>query len=325
MKKTIEQLQSDFLEIQHKGKQSLRLFLLGIFFLLLVYCVLIGYLMSITYIDFNEHIFSYLWRVGLQVLWIIPLWLLWKYHKIGRVLYFGCLVYTLYGLKDMYQYVLEAQQTFTLNHYLLLIVACGWRICLCLGQFKLFHNSNIRSIWSVYDMFDDELKEEIEPYKEEPVIIKDTPVTKKAKKFLHKYSIGMGIFLYSFIVLVLLFLLILKTQSPSMKESIEIIERTLFGNFLFSAFLWIAPIMAMYMYHSSTRWLLLLCILGELTKIILSFSSYLYIFTSPLVNASGKSIFVVIECLRYTMLILWSLKVLRNPYSYRLWQKKKEI
>lgn len=324
MKKTTEELQSEFMDIQHKGKQTLRLFVLGMLLLLIGYCVLLGYMMSITYADFNEHMFTYLWRIGVQLFWIIPLWQLWKYHKLGRFLYFICLVYSIYSLKEIYYYVLDAQQTFTLYHYIMISIACAWRLGLTMGLIKIFHNSKIRSIWSVYDMFDDELKEDIEPYKEEVPVVKDTPITKKAKKFLHKASITMGILLYSFIVIVLMFLLILKTQSPSMKESIEIIERTLFGNFLFSAFLWMLPMIAMYMYHRSTRWLLGLCCISEVIKVVIMFSSYMYIYTSPLVNVSARSIFTVLEIMRFTMLIIWTLKVLRNPYSYRLWLKKKE-
>lgn len=323
MKRSNEELKDEFMNIQHKGKQTLRIFLLLFLFLLLFYCGTQGYLTSLLYEDFYEHTYVYLWKIALQLFWLIPVWQLWKYRRFGKLLYFICMVLTLYICKDMYVFITSAHSVLTSYMYFSLGLACGWRLFLILGFVKLFHNPKIRSIWSVYDMFDDELNDEedriadIQPEKPE------TPLEKKAKQHLHAYAIKMGFMLFAYILIVLISLLILKDQLPQMKESLDIIERTLYGCFLFTAFLWIMPISAMYMYHRSTRWLLAGCFMIEIVKVIVSFDRYIYIVTSPLVTSFGRIIFMIIELLRFVILLWWSINVIRDPYSYHYWKKEK--
>lgn len=321
MKKSSEQLQNEFEHIQYKGKQTLRLFVLGILLLLIGYCSTQIYFMMQVFPDFHDQMVTYIWRPVFQILWIFPLWQLWKYRKIGKVLYFLCLVLTLYGCKDIYFYIMDGYVSFQLFHYFIIFFAILWRLILSAGFIKLLHNSKIRSIWSLYDMFDDELADDIEVLKDQAPIKEETPIEKKAKKHLHKYAIQMGSMLYTFIVLAIVLLVIMKMQLPDAKEGIEIIERTLYGNFLFSSFIWMIPIAAMYMYHKSTRWLLVCSMLLEIIKIFLTYTSYIYIFDSVFVDSFAQGVFAIIEGLRLSMLLWWIIKVLRDPYGYHYWKK----
>lgn len=326
MKKNVEELQNEFEVIQHKGKQSLRLFLIAFLLLLIAYFGIQFYLMSHIFEDFQKDIITYIWRLCLQLLWIIPFWQLWKYHKLGKFLYFLCLLYTLYISKDIYFYVRQSYDTFHLYHYILILLGVLWRILLSLGFIKLLHNSYIRSIWSVYDFFDEELADEERFLKEDNVpVVKDKPIVKKAKKRMHDRSIRMAIILYAYIICIILGLFILKSQMPIHKESIEIIERMLYGNFLFDAFLWILPITALYMYHRSTRWLLIIAGSSEIIKVFISFSSYVYIFSQSHVDSFVQIIFIIIELLRFGIFGYWIFKILRDPYSYYYWKRTTSV
>ncbi|MCI8272158.1 MAG: hypothetical protein HFG16_07605 [Erysipelotrichaceae bacterium] len=320
MKRSAKELQSEFMNIQHKGKQTLRLFLLFFLLVLFAYCGVQGYLLSLIYPDFNEHAVSYGFKILWQLMWLLPVWHLWKYRRIGKILYFLCLLFAFYECRNMYAYVLEETEAMPSVVWISLSLACLWRLFLVSGQIKLIHNAKIRSIWSVYDMFDEELRDE----EEEIVIVpqkEETPLERKAKTRLHNGAVRMGISLYAFFIIVFVLLMVCKIQLPELKEGIEIIERTIFGNFLFTAFLWILPIAAMYMYHALTRWLLAACLLAELIKAIASWESYAYIVTSDLVLPFAQYLFAGIEIFRFFLLIWWGQKILRDPYCYYFWQK----
>lgn len=288
---------------QQMGKQDLRFLLLFFFLGLLLYTALSFYLISnmeVKEIDlFTQFIF---YGGGSFLLWCIPIRMLWRYNRLGRIVFLICIVASIYCYRNSMAYLsLEIEPEFYKYMFLALFIC---KCCLLLyAAFQLMFSRSIRSIWDFGDLYDDELEalDAWEPEQLEEVFPK---WMEKARIKLKRCSIRLGVCLYTSIVLIFLGLTLLASLMPDYAEAISAIQYPLFSQCLFSIMVWSVPVFGMYMGKRWSPYLLFIPILGEILRNVISFQDTLGIFSNQLIPIEIGAMYLILTILRYLLLLM---------------------
>lgn len=325
--------EKEYRKLVKSGRQNLRISLIFFVFILIATIAGQGYALFKLYEkDYTEVLLNFAVRAAVMLfIWLLAISKLWKYRKTGRFLYFVACAISCYGLKELYTFYEAQSHAFSTSLYFygFLVLGIIIRIAGIRNTIHYFKDKAIRSIWSVYDMFDDEL-DELDVYEDEKALPEieevnhDTPLMVKAKKHMRSKARMLAIFLYCFCIFVILCVVIIKTQLPDMEEYLELIQYFQFMASLFSMFVWSIPVVILYLYKPYSKVTLLGAGILELLHALFSVSNYWKIASSPMVDPL-KWMYFLFEFIRIFMLLTLALRVSRDPYIYAFWKNEERI
>lgn len=288
---------------QQEGKQDLRFMLLFFFLGLLLYTALGYYLIGNMEVEGVDLLGQFLlYGIGTFIGWCIPIHLLWKYNRIGRMLFLLCTCASIYLYRNAFAYVSLTIAPMFYKYMFLSLFIC--KCCLILYcTMKLVCSYTIRSIWDFGDLYDDEL--EALDQAETTLIEECLPKWMvKAKLMLKRCSIRLGICLYVSTILIFIGLGIFSSMMPSYKEAIGAIQYPLFSQCLFSVMVWSVPVFGMYMGKQWSPYLILIPILGEVIRNVISFHDVIGIFTNQLIPLEIAMLYMLLTIFRYACLLM---------------------
>jgi len=308
-----EEIKQRYRQRQRQGKQDLRFLSLLLFLGLLFYTALNFYIVSRVIQGSENVLIQYmLYAFSTLLMWCIPLRMLWKFNKLGRWLYWLCLLVSLYVYKDVAA-LWDVNWEPAFYKYIFLVLF-GLKCCLlCYGGLRLMLSSTIRGIWNVDDLFDEELAEMDTM---EPVIVPHKTKSKaeaKAVMLLKRTAIRLGLCLYISMILIFAALGLLATKLPDEMEAVRTIQYQLFSESLFSVLIWSVPMIAMYMGKPWSPYLIPAAGAGEFLRLGLSYVQYIDLFQNKLMSIEIKLLFVMIFVLRYLLLYYSCRNALTHP------------
>lgn len=317
MRKEDAAFRKKYRKMQRQGKQDLRFLTLMMFLGLILYSALNYYVLTRLDQASGEVIKTYLiYAVVTLMLWSVPLRMLWKFNRLGRYVYLISTVCCAYLYRDQLSFIGSdwSPQFFRYLFQLLFIVK--W-LMVIYGGIRLFTSTAIRSIWNVYELFDDELAK-MEDVKE----VREVKIPKKEKKavmLLKRASLRLAVCLYCSVLAAFLLFGILIRQLPQYHDAIQAIQYPLFSECLFSVMVWSVPVIGMYLGKIWSPYLIYVAVVGEALRFLLSYTQYGELLFNQLIPVSLKLLFFAIEVLRYLLLFFSCRSALRHPYlrAYR--------
>lgn len=299
---------------QRRGMQDVRFMMLLYVLGLLLYTALGYFLLSKLEQTPQNFIRTYLLYAGTSFLvWCIPIRMLWNFNRLGRWLFLLCGGISFYLAKDIVLFY-ELEVTPVFYQYMFLLLFGGKCIATFLCMFKLCFSYTIRCIWSLDDMFDDELEQLELPSRN---LVEQKPKTmakweEKAQLLMKRASLRLGICLYVSFLFIFVLLTVLKGSLTGMEEAIGAIQYPLFSEGLFSVMVWSVPVFGLYMGKRWSPYLIYGSIFAEILRISLSFQDLIGIFTNRMIPSQIQILYVGIECMRYLLLLFACRYVLRS-------------
>lgn len=296
---------------QQAGKQDLRFMLLFFFLGLCLYTAFGYYLIrNMQLTDINLLSQFLLYGIATCVMWCIPIRMLWKYNRLGRPIFLLCTCASIYLYRNAVGYLeLKITPEFYKYMFLSLFICKCCLILYCSG--KLLVSRTIRSIWDFGDLYDDEL----EALDQMEIAVPEERLPKwmeKAKLMLKRCSLRLGACLYASTILIFIGLSVFSTSIPSYTEAIGAIQYPLFSECLFSIMVWSVPIFGMYMGKQWSPYLLLLPMLGEILRNVISFQDILGIFSNQLIPIEIAFLYIMLTIGRYMLLLMSCRIVLKS-------------
>lgn len=309
--------QTQYRKHRRQGKADLRFLSLLLFLALLLYTALSFYLISrISNADQELYMRFCFSVLGTLLMWSIVLRLLWKFNRLGRLLYWLGLFFSAYLYKDA---VILFSLTWepAVDRYAFILLFLLKCIILLYGGLRLSFSPAIRSIWSMNELFDRELAA-LEPAQEQPQSIPLSPSDQKIITLLKRSSITLALCLYLSMIAIFVLLGLMSSQLPDYSEGLHAIQYQLFSECLFSALLWSVPIIIMYMGRKWSPYLIYVGGGGEFIRLGLSYVTYMQLFQNAFIPTAVKVLFVLIDCIRYLTLYLLCRSLLHHPLIKKL-------
>lgn len=309
--------QKQYRKRQRQGKQDLRFLSLLLFLALLLYSALSFYLISrMTNIDHECYVRVSLYVLGTLFLWSFALRLLWKYNRMGRILYWLCLLVSAYLYKDV-SVLFSLTWEPVLDRYAFTVLFLLKCVMLIYGGLRLTFSSTIRSIWSMNELFDQELAD-LESVEELPNVIPLSQTDQRIVALLKRSSITLALCLYLSMIAIFVVLGVMGNRLPEYREGLHAIQYQLFSECLFSALLWTVPIIMMYMGRKWSPYLIYAGGGGEFIRLGLSYVTYIQLFQNAFIPTAVKLLFAAIACMRYLMLYFLCRNLLHHPLIKQL-------
>lgn len=317
-----EEIKAQYHQKQRQGMQDLRFMLFLLSLGLILYTTLSSYMIfSIQEKDVYLPTFL-LYEVGSFVIWCIIIRMLWNFNRLGRILYLLGIAGSIYLYRDILAFVEVDIHPEMYKYFLLMLFLCKC-VMLLLCAYRLSIGKSIRYIWSVDTMFDEDLALLEAPTESALVSTKKVePLVAKAQSILKKASLRLGIVLYLSVIVILFVLNLLQNNVPTLSEGISVIQYALFSECLFSVMLWSAPVIALYIGKTWSPYLIYVAMLGELLRLLIAYQSYLDIFYNKIVPLEVKLLFVMIELMRY-ILLLFACRSIRNSRLIKQYSRMK--
>lgn len=304
--------QREFRKRQRQGKADLRFLVLLELIALLFYSALALYLVSRLTIE-NQTFYMY-FGISLFVsllAWCVVFRLLWHFNQLGKLLYWVFLAISAYCYRDVGGLLEMAWEPVFYQYCLigLFIFKC---VSLLYGGIRLALSANIRSIWSMNDLFDSELAA-MEAQTERKEHIVRSKQDQATALILKKTAWLLGGFLYLSMIILYLVLGLMGNSLPQYEEALRTIQYQLFSECLFSALLWSIAIMMLHMGRAWSPYLLYVCGGGEFIRAGLSYVQYVQIYQNTFIQTEIKLLFTLLAFLRYLMLYFICRNALRHP------------
>lgn len=317
-------LRKKYRKIQRQGKQDLRFLSLMIFLGLLLYSALNYYVLTRIDHTVADVMKTYLfYAIITLLLWCVPLRMLWRYNRLGRYVYLLCIGISVYLYRNQLSFVSDewTPAFFRYLFQLLFLLKC---IMILYGGVRIFTSAKIRSIWNVYELFDDELAK-MENIKEGKESKEEQHMSKKEKKaviLLKRASLRLAFCLYFSVLVSFMLFGILIRILPQYHDAIQAIQYPLFSECLFSVMVWSIPVIGMYLVKSWSPYLIYVAMTGEGVRLLLSYSQYIELFGNRIIPIVLKLLLIVIEIMRYLLVFISCRSALRHPYlrAYRRMQ-----
>lgn len=296
---------------KRQGMQDLRVMCLLFFVGLMLYTCANGYVIF----QIQDHTYELMkwygiYAVGTMLGWCIPIYLLWHFNRLGRLLFLSFVAASLYLYRNSMQFFsLDIEKDIWFYTFIVLfIIKCFiilW-VTMC-----LMFTSSIHCIWSMDEMFDEELEMEVEDDEEAEEI--SIPV-QKAQKKLKRGAIRLAMLLYLSLLIIFILLSLLKKFVPVYEIALSDVQMILFTQCLFSAFVWSIPMMVMYMAKRKSSYILYLAILVEILYACFRMRDYQVIFQNKDMPLQLQVLYIAITFIRYLLL----LKFIQGISSNRL-------
>lgn len=304
-------------KMQRQGKQDLRFLSLMLFLGIMLYSALNYYVLTRIDNVTAEVMKTYLfYAVITLLLWSIPLRMLWKFNRLGRYVYLLSTGLCAYLYHDQLSFIGNDWTPVFFRYLFQFLFIVKWLMVLY-GGVRIFSSAAIRSIWNVYELFDDELAK-MEEVKE----VKEVRMSKKEKKaviLLKRASLRLGICLYCSVLAAFLLFGVLIRGLPQYHDAIQAIQYPLFSECLFSVMVWSVPVIGMYLGKIWSPYLIYVAIIGEVLRLLLSYTQYIELFLNRLIPLEMKLLFIVLEIMRYLLVFFSCRSALQHPYlrAYR--------
>lgn len=331
--------------MRKKGQQNLRVMLVLFYMFLICYAVLGYFIVDMLYTTrYEDAILRYLVRAGgMLVVWLFLVKLLWRFRKVGRSLFtIGAVIslYSLYDMKVMLEVSMENQTDTILKYLFAALVACKTILALAC-MLKMRSDPLMRCIWSAYIVYEDALDDD-EPQDEEdeeeealqeipfqqseaaPLILRlpqSSPLVKKAKKHIRIQAFLLAGLTFGGFLFFYLFMILMQMNYRH-DVGIPYVQRQVILSTLYSILIWMFPIIAMFFYHRSTRFLLFLAWLCELIRQIAMIPEIVQTFLTQQYSLTSALILIGIEVCRYVCFYKLTLNVLRDPFIHTMWSKQ---
>ncbi len=325
MRKKDASFQRKYRKMQRQGKQDLRFLSLMLFLGLLLYSALNYYVLTRINQATMEVVYTYLfYAITTLILWGVPLRMLWRYNRLGRYVYLLCIGISGYVYYQQLNFVSEewTPSFFRYLFQLLFILKC---VMMLYGGVRIFTSVKIRSIWTVYGLFDDELAK-MEDIKEEKGENEEhlSKKERKAVRLLKRASLRLGFFLYFSVLASFMLFGILIRILPQYHDAIQAIQYPLFSECLFSVMVWSIPVIGMYLGKSWSPYLIYVAASGEGMRLMLSYTQYVELLGNRVIPIVMKLLWIVIEIMRYLLLFFSCRSPLQHPYlrAYRKTQSE---
>lgn len=332
----------NFSKVQHQGKQSVRfmvvLFLLCLILYDFVQYILLKNMIPISALKGMQK--TYLFYIIIQaVVWIIICIQLWKYSKLGRILFFVFSFVSIYLCKDIVNLYnlnithIEIQMMRILFLFLFvcksgLAIVCTWR---------LFANKKIRCIWSVYDLYEENLigldedsesgslnssiqREVLETYEEE-----ETQLNQRATRFIHRYVFWLLSIIYGCLLVIYVFMFYLQYLYPKDIDGLQYVQRTFLLACLYTVLIWMLPLIALFLKKRWCKQFIAMAWMIECVQFILSISQVFITFQSQHYGISSILAFIIVTLIRYMLLLRFTISFYRNPFMHVYWSKQSAI
>lgn len=330
MKSKNQELRDIYHKRQRLGMQNLRFMMLLFLIGLLLYTFLAYYCILQMQVDTNDLKLQFLlYGVGSLVAWCVAIRMLWNFNRLGRIVFLFLTIVSCYLYRNIFGFYALATDSEVFKYIFLILFVCKCSMILYCSL-RLILSPSIRCIWSMDDMFDDEISEmeTTTLLSLEQDDVKISPAIEKAQKELKRFASYLAICLYLSVIVIFLFLAVATHFLPMYEESLSAIVYPLFNQCLFSLMLWSIPVIGMYIGKSWSPFLLYVAILGELLRILISYQNYVDVFTTKAIASEIKTVFIIIEIMRYMVLYrcckkVWNSRIMKQ-YTRGTFQKKKQ-
>lgn len=324
------------MQVQRKGKQDLRFMVLLFFLFLILYYIACYFTLTSLFLVEGVHFQGpYLIQSILSfIIWIFILVQLWKYSKLGKILFTFAAIVSLYTLKQIY--ILYQIPMNELMNQLIRVLFCfiviGKNIVTLTCMRRLYNNKGIRCIWSLYDLGEEELtaldsddhkileiEQRMQPLSEQ------SKLSKKAKHLLRRNSIFLIGFLYSSLMVFYFVMFLIRFLFQEQGEAIDYIQRTILLASLYSAFIWSFPAIGMFLYKKWSKILVVIAWLFEFVYLGYNVIDVYGVFQTQHYGGIALSCYAIIQFLRYFIFIKSSLSLFYNPFIKTFWDIRRNV
>lgn len=295
---------------KHQGMQDLRVMCLLFIVGLILYTCLNGYVVLHIQESTYELIKWYgIYAVGTLLGWCIPIYLLWHFNRLGRLLFLSFVAASFYLYRDSIQFLsLDIEKNIWFYTFIILFIFKCLLILWVVMRFMF--SSSIHCIWSMDEMFDEELEMDQEEDDEE---VEEISISmQKAQKTLQRGAIRLAMLLYASLLLIFMLLSMLKNFVPKYETALSDVQMVLFNQCLFSAFVWSIPMIAMYVGIKRSMYFLYMAILLELVYACFTITTYQVIFQNEAMPLQLQVLYIVITLIRYLLLLRFTQGISSN-------------
>lgn len=332
----------NFKHIQGKGKQNLRFMILLFFLFLIAYSILSYYMMSELFhgkIDNIEK--QVLIRTGIEVfVCFVIIIQLWKYSKLGKILFTIYAFASFYSCKELpvlFNISLPDFQN-QLLRIIFVMLMIGKNILGFSCMLRLYTDKRIRCIWSLYDLYEQDLIEldgdegpdtvlydtqrvETELEKQS-VRAQESRLERKAKSYLRTYTYLLLVYVYGSMCAIYMFMFVMRYYNPKDIDGMEFVQRILLLSCLFTALIWSLPAVSMFLYKRWARITIWFMGILEVIRLLWSFPHIRNVFQTQHYLLPSIITLIIIESLRYVILFKMNRKIYQNPFIKAFWNKK---
>lgn len=147
----------------------------------------------------------------------------------------------------------------------------------------------------------------------------------RAQHFLHRYTFYLVMILLGTLIGFLLFLFIMQLSFPTDIDGLQYVQRFFLLAILFTSLLWSFAGVAMFMYSSSCRILIMLAWLCESIHLLQELPQVWQTFQSQQYQLPSILCIIVLELLRYGLLLKLTIALYQNPFLQLYWKRKTAI
>ena len=332
----------DTTRYQKKIKTQLRLFTWLFLLFYICYAVLqVMLLKELFPIRFQEPQKRYMIRLLMEgILWLFIVRSLQKGRKIARLQFTLCAILSLYFLSALpafYQLSLSGWEATTLRILFTLLMISKYLITFCCVCY-LYRDPHIVSIWKKADRRMAITQPEEEEERQEDEVLnqvlqevslvhmeEDNRLFIRAQHFLHRYTFYLVMILLGTLIGFLLFLFIMQLSFPTDIDGLQYVQRFFLLAILFTSLLWSFAGVAMFMYSSSCRILIMLAWLCESIHLLQELPQVWQTFQSQQYQLPSILCIIVLELLRYGLLLKLTIALYQNPFLQLYWKRKTAI
>lgn len=332
----------NYSKVQHQGKQSVR-FIVVLFFLFLIVYDVVQYILLKNMVSISavqEMQKTYFYYVSIQaVIWFFICIQLWKYSKLGRILFFIFSILSIYLCKDivalysLHSTHIEIQMMRIL--FLLLFVGKNGIAMFC--AWRLFASKKIRCIWSVYDLYEEDLinldgdnegnslnttiqREVLETYEEE-----ETQLNQRATRFIRRYVFWLLCIVYGCLLLIYLLLFYLQYLYPKDIDGLQYVQRTFLLSCLYTVLIWMLPLISLFLKKRWSKQFIAMAWIVECIQFIISLPQIFTTFQTQNYGIQSIFSFIIFTLIRYLLLVRYTMSFYRNPFMKVYWSKQSAI
>lgn len=327
-----------------------------LFYLFLVVYSITEYFALVTMLSGStlSYQWSYLWRMIVMLLaWLCTCVALWKYAKIGKWLFTFCVLLSFYMIRQLiplFSIVMEDLLS-QMIRVLFSVVLIGKCLVSFGCMYRIHVNSAIRCIWKsqpaqgqkqveqeiegieVVALLEQQLKQEDEEemvsasLMEEPNMPrqqKESKLSRRAKYHLRKDAFALVVFLYGSLIVFYLLMFVFQYYSPDDVDGIAFMQRTILLSCLYTAMLYSFPAIGMFLYKKWVKYIIVLAWILELIHIVMVWIQVYQTVQSQNYGIAASISFLIMELIRYGILMKITLQLFQNPFIKAYWRNAKK-
>lgn len=321
--------------IKSKLIASQYLLLYSILFIvfLLIYTVVAFFVIKALFPD-NQGLLQYLLQSSLEfILWLIVCVELWKHSRFGRALctFIGMLsLYAIYYVVILFQYDFTQRIDVVIRSIYLVFFICK---CITTMLFisKLYQYP-LSYIWK------EEKSSSISTEKQDEEVIQQVmehhnsqlqqrksrlKINRRAMHNLRRFSILLLMLLYGSLLIFYFLIFFIQMIFASNQIGMEFVQRYVLLATLFSAMVWSLTAIFLFLNKKYAKISIYIASALELARIVFTIQNTIDAFKTQNYGVSSLILLIVIEFIRYFLLIQFSKNLLQDPFIKAYWKNEK--